>query len=207
MHKTVDTTTSAISRVPGQSSTTTSSAGALSSNAMLLQEVAVLLAGATLVGVLAQVSIPMWPVPITGQTLGVTLVGAFLGARRGALSMLSYVLLGLAGVPWFANFGGGPAYVLKPSFGFLLAFIATAWAVGYLAERGWDRTLFTAFGMYLGTSLIVFVGGVHYLWAVMNLTGVSMSYEAAWLTGCVPFLLGDVIKCALATLIRQAVRR
>ena len=85
----------------------------------LVKDALMVLAGASLVGVLAQVSVPMWPVPITGQTLGVLLVGAVLGARRGALSLLSYMLLGLAGMPWFSAASGGLAALAKPSFGYI----------------------------------------------------------------------------------------
>lgn len=164
----------------------------------IFADTALVLGGAAFVGLLAQVSIPLWPVPITGQTLGVSLVGAALGARRGALSMLAYAVLGVAGMPWFANFGGGPAYILKPSFGYILGFIATAWVVGFFAERGWDRRPVSGFFMFLGTSLLIFAVGVHYMWAALNITGVAMGYGQAWLVGFVPFIIGDVIKCALA---------
>ncbi|MCS4484612.1 biotin transporter BioY [Gleimia sp. 6138-11-ORH1] len=164
----------------------------------LITDTGLVLAGALLVGILAQVSIPLWPVPITGQTLGVSLVGVALGARRGALSLATYALLGVAGVPWFANFGGGPAYLLKPSFGYILGFIAVAWLVGYFAERGWDRTVLRSFFMFFGTSLVIFFVGVHYLWMALNVTGVSTGYLQAWMVGFVPFLIGDVIKCAIA---------
>src|SRR6188768_1708965 len=75
-------------------------------------------AGAAIVAVLAQVSIPLWPVPITGQTLGVIVVGAALGSRRGAAAMITYMLVGLAGLPVFADFTGTIAAIAKPSFGY-----------------------------------------------------------------------------------------
>ena len=104
----------------------------------LVKDALMVLAGASLVGVLAQVSVPMWPVPITGQTLGVLLVGAILGARRGALSLLSYMLLGLAGMPWFSAASGGLAALAKPSFGYILGFIPAAWllALSCCLRRG-----------------------------------------------------------------------
>src|SRR5699024_8847739 len=85
---------------------------------------------------------PPWPlplVPITGQTLGVILVGAALGSRRGAAALLTYLLVGLAGAPVFAEFSGGPASVLSPSFGFILGFVPAAFVAGWFAERAWDR--------------------------------------------------------------------
>lgn len=111
---------------------------AWSSNSWV-KHVALMVGGAAVVGALAQLSIPLWPVPITGQTLGVIVVGAMLGARRGAGAMAVYALGGLAGIPWFADGLGGPAYVLRPSFGFIVGFIWAAWAMGRLAERRWDR--------------------------------------------------------------------
>lgn len=168
----------------------------------LAVDAALILAGAAIVGILAQVSIPMWPVPITGQTLGMSLVGAALGARRGALSMASYACLGFAGVPWFAGFTGGPAALSKPTLGYIIGFIVTAWTVGYFAERHWDRSAVKAFVMYLATSLIVFAFGVTYMWWFLS-AGVSggaepMSFNAALAAGFYPFIVGDIIKCAIA---------
>lgn len=164
----------------------------------LLINAALVLGGAMLVGALAQVSIPMWPVPITGQTLGVSLVGATLGARRGALSMLSYAALGFAGVPWFAGFTGGLAALTKPTLGYIVGFIVTAYVVGYFAERAWDRTAGRAFVMYLATSLIVFAFGVTYMWAFLAALGTPMTVGGALAAGFYPFIIGDIIKCAIA---------
>ncbi len=97
------------------------------------------IAGAAVVAVLAQVSIPLWPVPITGQTLGVIVVGAALGSRRGAAALITYMLVGLAGLPVFADFTGTIAAVAKPSFGFVIGFIFSAFVAGWFAERAWDR--------------------------------------------------------------------
>ena len=118
----------------------------------LVKDALMVLAGASLVGVLAQVSVPMWPVPITGQTLGVLLVGAILGARRGALSLLSYMLLGLAGMPWFSAASGGLAALAKPSFGYILGFIPAAWLIGKLSERAWDRHFWLSLAAFGGAT-------------------------------------------------------
>ena len=83
----------------------------------LATDIALVLTGAVVVGALAQAEIPMFPVPVTGQTLAVLLVGGSLGMRRGAASLFTYLVVGVAGVPWFADFTGGPAALLKPSFG------------------------------------------------------------------------------------------
>ena len=160
------------------------------------------LSSAAVVGVLAQVSIPMWPVSITGQTLAVMVVGATLGASRGAAAMITYTALGLAGVPWFADFGGGPAYILKPSFGFILGFIVTAWVVGYLSERRWDRqpvASLVAFGL---ASLIPFVVGIPWMWAILHFTmDTTLGLWATLNAGLIPFIPGGIIKWILAAAI------
>src|SRR3954449_12516445 len=102
-------------------------------------DAALVVTGAALVAVLAQVSIPLWPVPITGQTLGVIVVGAALGAWRGAAALTTYMVVGLAGLPVFADLTGSIAAVAKPSFGYVIGFIVSAFVAGWFAERQWDR--------------------------------------------------------------------
>ena len=101
-----------------------------------------LIAGyAGLVGILAQVVIPLpfTPVPITGQTFGVLLGGMALGWQRAGLGMALYIGAGLLGVPWFAQGHGGAAALHLPSFGYLIGFLAAGTLVGFLASRGMDR--------------------------------------------------------------------
>ena len=162
----------------------------------LVKDALMVLAGASLVGVLAQVSVPMWPVPITGQTLGVLLVGAILGARRGALSLLSYMLLGLAGMPWFSAASGGLAALAKPSFGYILGFIPAAWLIGKLSERAWDRHFWLSLAAFGGATLIPFIVGIPYMWAVLRIGGVSMSLTEALNAGFTPFIIGGIVKAA-----------
>ena len=108
-------------------------------------DAALVLAGAAVVALLAQVEIPLWPVPITGQTLGVIIVGAALGAWRGAAALTTYMVLGLAGLPVFAGLTGSLAAIAKPSFGFVIGFIFSAFVAGWFAERAWDRRPALAF--------------------------------------------------------------
>lgn len=164
-------------------------------------DAALVLAGAAVVGLLAQVSIPLWPVPITGQTLGVLLVGAALGARRGAASLLSYMLLGLVGMPWFAQFTGGLAAVTKPSFGYIIGFIPAAYLIGYLSERRWDRSWWKAVAGFGLASLIPFVFGVPYLWAVLALAGKNIGFAGAMAAGFTPFIIGGIVKWLLGAML------
>ena len=145
----------------------------------------------------AQVSIPLpfTPVPITGQTFAVLLTGALLGSRLGALSLLLYLAEGAAGLPVFALGRSGLATLLGPTGGYLLAFPVAAFVVGWLAERGWDRRVFTtALAMLLG-NLVIYAGGVP--WLARFVGGLP---EAVAL-GMVPFLPGDAIKLVLAALL------
>ena len=112
----------------------------------LVRSIALVIGGAIFVGLTAQVSIPLpfTPVPLTLQTFSVLLVGAALGSVRGAASMALYLLAGMAGVPWFAQQGSGWAFA---SFGYIVGFVAAAWLVGRLAERGADRRVLPTIGM------------------------------------------------------------
>ena len=140
----------------------------------------------------AQVVVPLYPVPITGQTFAVLLAGALLGSRLGALAMLAYVLEGAAGLPFFAGGRGGAAHLLlSPTAGYLWAFPVAAFVTGFLAERGWDRRyLSAAAAMALGSAAVIaggFVGLLRFL-----------SPAQAFQQGVAYFLVGDVIKVALA---------
>lgn len=153
-----------------------------------------LLVGATLVIALsAQVSIRLWftPVPITGQTFAVLLVGTLLGSKRGAVALLTYLAEGLAGMPVFANGTSGWAILSGPTGGYLVGFVAAAFVTGWLAERGWDRRVWTtALAMLMG-NLVIYACGLTWL---AKFVGTAHVLEA----GLTPFLTGDALKIALA---------
>jgi biotin transport system substrate-specific component len=170
-----------------------------------LQGFALALVGALIVGASAQVviSIPGTPVPITGQTFGVLLVGAALGARRSLASLGLYLLLGVAGAPLFnsgrsgveqfAVSGADGALALAPTGGYLIGMLFAAWVVGRLADLGWDRSVVGTVGAMLIGNLIIYAFGVSWLAAALQIgTGEAIS------KGATPFLIGDAIKIALA---------
>ncbi|WP_072313523.1 biotin transporter BioY [Agrococcus sp. Marseille-P2731] len=173
-------------------------ADALVGQRTLAKDLLLVVAGVTVVAALAQVEIPMWPVPITGQTLGVMLVSAALGFRRGVSAMVGYLALGLAGAPVFAGFTGSIAAIGKPSFGFIIGFIATAAVVGWLAERRWDRRPVLAVALFGLASLIPFAFGVPYMAAVLAALGTPVDLAGALSVGFLPFIVGGLVKWAIA---------
>ncbi|WOQ68473.1 biotin transporter BioY [Microbacterium limosum] len=165
-------------------------------------DVGLVVAGAALVALLAKVAVPMWPVPITGQTLGVILVGAALGSRRGAAALTTYMLAGLAGAPVFATALAGPAYVLSPSFGFIVGFIPAAFVAGWVAERAWDRRPALAFLGFLGASVIPFLVGVPYMALILaTVVGAEVTLGSVLAAGVTPFIVGGIVKAAAAALL------
>lgn len=157
----------------------------------LVRDAALVLGGAGLTGVAAQMAFPLpgTPVPVTGQTFAVLLTGAALGSRRGAVSMLIYLLAGLAGVPWFTGADSG----WGATGGYLLGFVVAAVLVGALAERGGDRTAWLTGGTMLLGTVVIYAFGVPVL---MMATGWGIGAVLA--SGVVPFLLGDAVKVVLA---------
>ncbi|MEU9758760.1 biotin transporter BioY [Streptomyces sp. NPDC047985] len=155
-------------------------------------DTALVLGGAALTGVAAQIAVPIpgSPVPVTGQTFAALLVGTALGARRGFLSLAVYTLVGVAGMPWFAEARSGMGF---PSFGYVLGMLLAAAAVGALARRGGDRSVLRTAGTMVLGSAIIYAVGVPYL-----ALSTGMSASAAIAAGLVPFLLGDALKAALA---------
>ena len=163
----------------------------------LLYDAALVLGASLVIAMSAQVAIqlPFSPVPITGQTMAVLLVGALLGSRRGALAVLAYIAEGLAGLPVFAGGAAGLARLFGPTGGYLVGFVAAAFLVGWLAERGWDRRFGTTLAaMTLGNLVIYSVGAV---WLAVFVGGLS----GAWSLGVLPFLPGDTLKIVLAAVL------
>lgn len=157
---------------------------------------AVLIVGfACLTAVFAQISFWIGPVPITGQTFAVLLTGALLGSRRGALSQLSYLAIGATGIPYWFALGGPPgiARLLGPTGGYLIGFVAAAFVVGWLAERGWDRKIWLAIPAMLAGNIVIYVFGLLRL-------AQFVPQEALLQTGLYPFIIGDAIKLVAAAL-------
>lgn len=156
------------------------------------KDIALVVGGAALTGIAAQIAVPVpgSPVPVSGQTFAALLVGTALGARRGFLSLGLYAVVGMAGMPWFAQ--GTSGYAM-PSFGYILGMVLAATVVGALARRGADRSVLRTAGAMAAGSVIIYAVGVPYLALA---TGMTLSQAVA--AGLTPFLIGDALKAALA---------
>lgn len=162
----------------------------------LVVSLILIVAFANLTAVTASVSIPLEPfspVPITLQTLAVLLSGALLGSRAGALAQLVYLAEGLAGLPVGAGGNSGLPWLMGPTGGYLIGFVAAAFVTGLMVERGWGKGIWRlAVAMVFG-NLVIYVLGVARLDQFLD-GGV----QAAFVAGVLPFLVGDALKIAVA---------
>ncbi len=169
-------------------------ADALIPSRSLVREAALIGGAVWVTAAAAQIAVrlPFTPVPITGQTFAVLLCAAALGSRRGALAQLAYLGLGSAGLPIFAGWTGGVPF--GPTGGYLLGFVAAAYVVGLLVERGWDRRARTAWLAMLAGSAIIYAFGLP--WLAVFTGGPTAK---VLVLGLYPFIPGDLVKIALAS--------
>jgi biotin transport system substrate-specific component len=163
------------------------------------RDVLLVVSGSLLVAAMAQVRIalPFTPVPITGQTFAVLLVGASLGAERGAACLVLYLIQGALGLPVFAGGAGGLAYLLGPTGGYLIGFACAAYVIGRLAERGMDRRFRSALPVFLAGEAVIYLFGVPWL-------SFFIGMQKAFVAGFFPFLLGDAVQLIAAALVLPA---
>ena len=140
----------------------------------------------------AQFSLNIGPIPITGQTFAVTLTGALLGSRLGALALVAYIVEGCSGLPFFQGGTGGLAVLFGPTGGYLVSFPAAAYITGAFAENGWDRKFMSAVAAMAIGSVVILAAG--YCWLLVLRTPPA----AAFTFGIKPFIIGDIIKVLLA---------
>ncbi len=159
----------------------------------LARDVALIIGGSILVALAAQVALrlPFSPVPITGQTFGVLVVGALLGSKRGAAAILAYLAEGVMGLPVFAGGGSGAAWLAGPTGGYLAGFVAAAFVTGWLFERGWDRRLPLAVVALVAGNAVIYLLGLPWL---ARWVGADSVLSA----GLFPFLPGDALKLVAA---------
>ncbi|MET0989818.1 MAG: biotin transporter BioY [Glaciihabitans sp.] len=159
----------------------------------LATDAALVIGAAAFVGIAAQVAVPLWPVPITGQTLAVLLVGSALGAVRGSIAMVVYALMGIVGLPVFSDASSGLGVIAGPTGGYIIGFIFSAALVGWVAERAGDRKFVGAILAFGAGTVVTFVLGMIWLAAVLGL-----NFEQTLQAGLYPFIIGGVVKSLLA---------
>lgn len=159
-----------------------------------LRAATLLLLGSVLLTASAKAQVPMWPVPMTMQTFVVLVIGMTYGLHLGTATVVLYLVEGAFGFPVFAGTpekGIGLAYMMGPTGGYLLGFVIAAALMGWLAERGWGRTLPWAIAAMTAGTVLQLVPGVAWLATLIG-------WDKAIAAGLTPFLAGAAVKIALA---------
>lgn len=161
-----------------------------------------LFAGLTIVG--AYISIPIPPVPITFQNLICILSGALLGSKRGAISQLIYMLIGLIGLPVFAGGRGGIQSIFSPTFGYIIGFVLSAYVVGKIIEKNSNNTNKKFILATLTGTFIIYLVGTFYLYGIMRLVVEKpLTFIDSIKVGVLPFLIKDILIAILAAMISK----
>lgn len=170
-----------------------------------LLAIGLVLVGTAILAISAKIKVPFYPVPMTLQTLAVLLIAATYGSRLAVATVAVYIAEGMIGLPVFTNTPpavAGPAYMLGPTAGFIVSWLAVAAIVGYATDRGWDRSI-----VKLGAAMIVAIAvqfALGFAWlawfAQLSSGGTGAGISGAFFGGVAPFLLGDALKIALAAL-------
>ena len=167
-----------------------------------LRAVVLIALGSAMMALSAKVNLPLRYVPMTLQTLVVLVVGAAYGWRLGSATMIAYLAEGALGLPVFAGPVGGIAPLVGPTAGYLYGFVAAAFITGWLAERGWDRSVALLFVAMAVAHVVIFIAGFSWL-----AYGIGLGTTKAWAVGVVPFIAASVIKNALGAALMPAARR
>lgn len=157
-----------------------------------LYDATLIIGGSFLIGLCAQLAIPLGPVPITAQTFAVLTIGALFGSRRGSLCILAYIIEGLVGLPVFALGRSGFAVLLSPTGGYLVGFVAAAYVTGLLAQNRWDRRFTTTVLAMAFGNAVIHAFGLAWLCCLMGVDRTVLT------VGFYPFIVGDILKIALA---------
>jgi biotin transport system substrate-specific component len=159
----------------------------------VVRQVGLVIGFSFLTAAAAQVVIPLYPVPITGQTFVVLLTGALLGSRMGAITMIVYLIEGASGLPFFSEGRFGLLHLMGQNGGYLIAFPAAAYVIGAFAEHGWDRRFLTAAAAMAIGSAIIMLSGWAWFSVVMHTSPMLTLYATV-----IKFIPGDIIKISLA---------
>jgi len=165
----------------------------------LVYDTVLVLAGSFVLALASQLAIrlPFSPVPVTAQTLAVLLIGAVMGSKRGALAVIAYLAQGATGLPVFAGGLSGVAYMAGPTGGYLAGFVLAAYTTGFCAEKGLDRYLLTAILAMVSGNIAIYLVGLAWLAVYVGMNNVLAM-------GLYPFIVGDILKLAIASMLLPA---
>jgi len=161
-----------------------------------LAQLLLVLCGTVFIAISAQIAVPMFPVPMTLQTLAILVVGLAYGARLGTVTLLAYLAEGAAGIPVFASGNAGLPYMMGPTGGFLVGFVIMAFLAGYAADRRLTAGIFSTSAVTLVLSALLYIPGL--LWPAVAM---GKTLDTLWLHWMSPFLIGDAVKAVLAALL------
>lgn len=162
----------------------------------LAQKAALAVGGSLFIALAAQIAVPFYPVPLTLQSLAILIVGLTFGSRLGGATLLLYLAEGAAGLPVFANGASTLAYMMGPTGGFLIGFVAMAYLAGLAVETGIERGFVGTALATIAISLLLYVPGLAWPAAMMGKT-----LPELWSGWMAPFLLGDAMKSVIAALV------
>lgn len=171
----------------------------------MLRKALLVIGGSAFIAIAAQISVPMFPVPMTLQTLAILMVGFAYGSRLGAATLVAYLAQGAAGLPVFAG-GLSTMALVGPTAGFLIGFVAMAWLAGFAAERGLARGFLGTALTAIVASAIIYIPGVAWPMFASSAIGIEAGWvglgaSSVWAGFVAPFLIGDAVKAVLAALI------
>ncbi len=161
-----------------------------------LGQVLLVLAGTAFIALAAQISIPMFPVPMTLQTMAILIVGLTFGSRLGLATLVTYLGEGAMGLPVFAGGNGTLAYMMGPTGGFLIGFVGMAWLAGLAVEKGFAKGVVSTALVAMVISALLYIPGLAWPAALLGKTVAQL-----WSGWMMPFLAGDVLKAVIAALI------
>lgn len=171
--------------------------------ARLASAAAITVLGSLLITAAAKVNVPVWPVPVTLQSMAIAIIVGAFGFRLGVATVALYLAQGLAGIPVFAGSFAGLPYLLGPTGGFLIGFLVNAAVTGWLADRGAMRNILSGFGAMLAGNAVMFVFGFVWLLALSGSASwidPASPVASAWRGAVQPFIVWDILKMAFAAL-------
>ncbi len=163
----------------------------------IVLDAVLVVAGVALTAIAAQISVPLWPVPITGQTLAVLLVGVTLGAVRAGISLALYAVVGVLGLPVFSQASSGWSVLAGPTGGYIIGFVFAAVLTGWLAQLEWDRKLPKALVAFFAGSIVPFAFGLPWLAVSLGKLGYPNDLNSVLTAGFYPFIVGGIIKAVI----------